>query len=519
MKKLVLIFVTISLLSISSAISQVTPSFGFDNDFRLPEHNEFIQIVGADAEGFYALRQNTETDNMYLEFYNGSSKNLESSNQLTLPMMGNIQAEFVDMFYLDRKLILFTQVLNNTAREKSLYIQHVNRSGEIIDEPQEIGRLANQNIEADFNVELTPNQQNMFVYYESVFTTYDNQPFFYKVFDPNLKEVYSHTIRLPLEERSFEMLQTTITNNGRLLLLAKVRPDERRAQRMRQIVYDYEFLIFDPTSETIEEYSVSANRYELQNVIFGFDGDRHVDFYGFMARRNRTDYEGIFHERLNIETMEMDRRGGRDAYWVFERAEAPIFRSERLLRIREQQYNYELIDVLHLSNGGSVVIAEHRNHWVDSTVVPQTREVIYRDYYKYNDILIGYTAPSNEMEWMTRIPKDQWSVNDDGRYSSFAYGVDGEKIFFFYNENRRNVSNLESQNLNGEDYRQLRQPDRNGRAVFVSVFSDGQVQGGELFPSNSRNFIVPELVQNFNDKYYAYTQRRARYKFASFSVY
>ncbi len=493
-------------------------SFGFDKSYDLEEMNEYVRIVGAGSDGFYVLKID-EKDDLFIEFYNGASKNQESVHQLILPMVSGIQAEYVEMFYIGGKLVLFTQVINNTAREKSLYIQHVNRNGQIIDEPQIIGRLINQNIGVDFNVELTPNQQNIFVYYSSLFQTYNEEPFFYKIFDANLKEVYNHRIRLPLKDHMFDILQTKINNSGKILLLARVRPDERRAQRMRHIVYDYKFMVFNPVTETMETHDVSANRFELQNVIFGIDDDENVDFYGFMARRNRTEYEGIFHERLDINTMEVDRRGGRDVYYVFERQETPIFRAERLMEVRDQQYNYELIDVLHLSNGGSVVIAEHQNHWLDSTIVPGSREIIYREYYKYNDILIAYTNPENEMEWMTRIPKEQHSINDFGLYSSFAYSISGEKIYLFYNEHSRNIRNLSRQNLNGEDYRQLRSPNRNGQGAYVAVFSDGQIQGGEMFRGrNSSNFIIPSLLKRFNNKYYVYTQRRNSFKFASFTV-
>lgn len=517
MKKSILLLV-LGMFLFSAGFSQLNVSFGFDKAFDIPRDNEYVRIIGADSDGFYALRID-QKDDLFLEFYNGSSKNRESVNQLMLPMVGGIQADYVEMFYIGGKLVLFTEVLNNTTREKSLYIQHVNRNGQIVDEPKIIGRLTNQNTVQDFHVELTENQQNVFVHYSSLFQMYNNEPFFYKVFDPNLSEIYNHAIKLPLlKDKEFEILQTELLRSGKILLMAQVSPDARRAQRMRHIVYDYKLLVFDPMTETIADYDISANRYELQNVIFGVDENENVDFYGFMSRRNRTNYEGIFHARLDINTGDFDRRGGRDAYYIFERNETPVFRSERLTEIRDQEYNYELIDVLHLSNGGSVVIAEHRNEWTDSTIVPGSREVIYYDYYKYNDILIAYTAPNNEMEWMTRIPKEQWSVNDYGRYSGFAYGVSGERVFFFYNEHRRNIRNLRDRNLDGQEYRQLRQPDRNGRAAFVSVFSDGQIQGGEMFTSNSRNFIVPDLVKQYMDKFYVYSQRRNSFKFASFSL-
>ncbi len=519
MKKIVLSLIVLAVISLTDSIAQVNVSFGFDRAYDLARMNDYVRIIGADSDGFYALRID-EKDDMYLEFFNSSSKNMESVNQLILPMIDGIRSEYVEMFYVGGKLVLFSQVVNNTVREKSLYIQHVNRSGQVTDEPKIIGRLSNQNMSVDFNVKLTPTGQTMFVYYYSNFNTYNEEPFFFKVYDSNLREVFNHAIRLPsLKDQVFDIIQTGITKSGRVLLLAKISPDARRAARMREVIYDYKLYAYEPSAQSVTSYDISANRYELQNVIFGVDDDENVDFYGFMSRRNRTNYEGIFHQKLSLNTGEVDRRGGRNAYYVFERHETPVFRADRLTQIREQEYDYHLVDVLHLSNGGSVLIAEHRNTWVDSIIVPGSREVIYNEYYKYNDILVAYTAPNNEMEWMTRIPKDQWSVNDYGKFSGFAYGVSGEKIFFFYNELRRNVKNLEQQNLDGNSFRQLRAPERNGVAVYLSVFSDGQIQGGEMFTGkNKRNFLVPDMVKNYHDRFYVYSQRRSKFKFASFTV-
>ena len=519
MKKSIFLILISTVLVFSPVFSQIRASFGFDRAYDLTRMNEYQRIIGADSDGFYALRMNEQED-LFLEFYNGSSKNQESVNQLMLPMVGGVKSQYVEMFYIGGKLVLLTQVVNNSAKEKSLYIQHVNRSGQIVDEPKIIGRLSNQNMAVDFNVKLTQNEQNVFVYYYSVFQNYNDEPFFVKIFDSNLREVYNHAIKIPkLKGEAFDVIQTGITKTGKVLFLTQISPDQRRAARMKEIVYDYKLLVFDPVTAGIESFDITANRYELQNVIFGVDEEENVDFYGFMSRRNRTNYEGIFHSKLDLKTKEFDRRGGRNAYYVFERNELPLFRSERLIQIRDQEYNYELIDVLHLSNGGSVFIAEHRNQWADSTVVPGSRDVIYYDYYKYNDILVAYTAPNNEMQWMTRIPKDQWSVNDYGKYSSFAYGVSGEKLFLFYNEAKRNIKNLQQQNLDGQVYRQLRFPERNGVATYVSVFSDGHIEGGEMFiGKNKKNFIVPELVKKYYDRYYVYSQRRVKFKFASFTA-
>jgi hypothetical protein len=264
-------------------------------------------------------------------------------------MVGGINSEYVAMYYLDSKLVLFTQVVNNTIKEKSLYIQQVNKSGQIMGEPKIIGKLTNQNIGVDFNVELTPNQQNIFVYYSRPFQTYNEEPFFFKVYDADMEEIYNNTIKLPLVDEAFTLAQIEISNNGNIYMLAKIEPDARRAKRMKEIIYDYKLLVFDNTTKVVEQYEVKGKKYILVDAIFGLDDEENVDLYGFLVRKGKTNYEGIFHQKLNTKTKEFEMpSNSKQADYMFAKTETPDFRSERLLKFYDEMYNYKLLDVLHL---------------------------------------------------------------------------------------------------------------------------------------------------------------------------
>ena len=171
-----------------------------------------------------------------------------------------------------------------------------------------------------------------------------------------------------------------------------------------------------------------------------------------------------------------------------------------------------------MSNGGSAVVAEHQNYWADSIIVPGSKEVIYSDYYRFNDILVAYCSPENNMEWMTRIPKSQYSYNDYGKYSSVASFAVGEKIFLFYNDNPKNIKLLEQQNLDGNLYKEIIAPDRKGTAVSVSIFSDGKVHGTAMFNKKNKKYkIAPEFFKEYNYRHYLYTQNATKVKFAVFT--
>lgn len=515
MKKIFLAVVVVMACSgIINAQSSV--SFGFDKDIILPKMNDYVRMLGADSDGFYALRMN-ENDDLFLDYFNGASLDRENTYQMALPMVNGIKAEYVSMFYLSGKLVLFTQVLNNTIKEKSLYIQHVNNTGQIIGEPTIIGKLTNQNISVDFHVELTPNKQNVFVWYNRPFQTYNDEPFYFKVYDPNMKEIYNNTIKLPLVGKAFEIDQIKIANSGNVYMLARVSPDARQLKRMKNVVYDYELLMFEIASGNVNSYDIKNKKFQLVDVIFGMDDNENIDAYGFLVRKGKTNYEAIHHQKLNTKTGQFFSGDAKKSDYVFTKTEVPEFRADRLTKIYDQIYDYKLLDVVYLSNGGSALVAEHRNYWMDSVIVPGSKEVIYSDYFRFNDVLVAYCSPDNNMEWMTRIPKSQYSFNDWGKFSSVAYLGVGEKIFLFYNDNSKNIKLLQKQDLNGMNYKEISSPGRSGVAVSVSIFSDGKAHGTELFAKNKKYKIVPELANEFNGRHYLYSQNGQKVKFALFT--
>jgi hypothetical protein len=516
MKKLLYTLVLLIIL-ISYGESQGLTSFGYDKALTLAKLNEYVKFVGSDSEGFYVIRID-EKDDLHLEFFNANSLIRENSNQLILPSIGGIKSDYVAMFYLRGTLILLTEVLNNTTKEKTLYMQEVNKSGQVIGEPQIIGKLTNQNISQKFNVSLTPNQQNIFVYYNIPFQTYNEEPFFFKVYNSDMKEIYNYRLKLPMKDKSFEIDQTIISNNGNIYMVARIAPDARQMKRMKNIVYDYKLLIFDEKSGNIKDIDIKGKKFILVDAIIGVDEEENVDIFGFMVRKGKDTYEGIFHQKYNTKTDSFVLGDAKMADYVFSKTEIPEFRADRLTKIYDEMYNYKLLNVFYLSNGGSVMIAEHRNYWVDSIIVPGSKEVIYNDYFRFNDVLVAYCSPENNMEWMTRIPKAQYSYNDLGKYSSIAAFPVGEKVYLFYNEHPKNIELLQQQNLTGDLYKEIVAPGRKGTAVAVSIFSDGKVSAAPLFSGKNKNFkIIPELIKEFNGRILIYAENKNKVNFAVFT--
>lgn len=516
MKNLISIVLIIAVFT-TNVFAQSVVSFGADKTINLGKVDDYQRILGSDSDALYALRLN-EKDELYLDLINANTLVRESETQLILPIMNGINAEFVEMFYLDSKLVLLTQIMNNTTKEKILYIQQIdNRTGQIIGEPKAIGKLTGPNTVVKFGVKLTPNKQNIFISYNAAFQTYNQEAFFFKVYDPNLKEIFNKSIKLPLVGKTFVIDQVEMGTNANVFMLARISPDARAAQRMKNIEYDFKLLVFEDSKGAVSSFDIKGKKLLVSDAIFGVDENNDVDIFGFMIRKGKTNYEAIYHQKLDMKTGKFKGGDAKKADYVFTKKDLPEFRADRLAKNMDEIYNYKLLGVVHMDNGGSAVIAEHQNLWKDSIIDPQTRKIAYSDYYRFNDVIIAYCSPANSMEWMTRIPKTQYSYNDLGIYSSIAYTVSGEKILLFYNDNSKNIKNLEKQVTDGNSYKEITLPGRSGEAVVVSVYSDGKFNGRSLLNNNNDFKLIPEFVKEYNYRIYMLLQSKNKVKFVQYT--
>jgi len=518
MKKLIL-SVVFALCIAASVLSQpLAVNFGGGLDYTMPKNNDMVRLIGGDSRSMFAIRID-DKDQLYLDQFDANSMMQSSTSPLTIPSVDGIQGKFVDLFFIDGKLILFTEVLNNTRKEKTLYAQFIDDRGKIMGETEPIGRLLEQNTAVDFNVELSSDGEYIFVYYNQPFVKYNEELFYLKVFGSDLEEKYDVDVKLPMNNLVFSVVQYETNKLGLVYMIAEITPEKRNKRSNVSAASQFKLIVYDVKADKAEAYDIKAEKYELANLIMGTDLSGNVDIYGLMTRKGKVETEGIFHKKFDITTRKFISADAKKGYYIFKREELPEFRNPRVSERIDQVYNYALKNVLYLANGSSIVVMEHQNYWMDSMPDPQTKQTTYQEYLKFNDILIACTDAQNNMIWMKRIPKSQKSYNDYGKYSSFYATVNLDWVMLFYNDNPKNIKNLSKKILDGTKYSSCFLPDRTGNPVVVSVFADGDIIGYPMFEKKQKkNIIVPSMITRYGDTYMAYTQKGVKYKFGTFTI-
>ena len=107
MKRIIALLFGLTVLTAMGFAQPVNCDFGLDQKIKPMKGDEYQKMVGADNTGFYVMKTDYE-GKIWLEFWNADNLVQESSNRLILPSVSGVQAEFEEMFYLDGKLIMFT---------------------------------------------------------------------------------------------------------------------------------------------------------------------------------------------------------------------------------------------------------------------------------------------------------------------------------------------------------------------------------------------------------------------------
>ena len=105
-------------------------------------------------------------------------------------------------------------------------------------------------------------------------------------------------------------------------------------------------------------------------------------------------------------------------------------------------YEYDLDEIILRKDGGAYLIGEQFfieviiTSYTDANGHMHTRRTYI---YNYNDIIVINISRDGEIAWTEKIAKKQISKNDGGYYASYSRALIGNKLYFVFNDNVKNL--------------------------------------------------------------------------------
>jgi hypothetical protein len=305
-----------------------------------------------------------------------------------------------------------------------------------------------------------------------------------KRFDREGNPVGGASVQLDHQSRKVSLADVDYALNGDVYVLASRVPDREKNEKMKLFAPNREFFILhaNPNDEEFQEVDLGMKDKFVVGGI-GVEADQvqgKVAVSGMYSDKRYGSTSGMFYLTLDQKTLELTTSDFKN---LSEFDYLNSGRRDGTARDRRRGMSnetYVFRGMMPREGGGSLVLMEDYDMVVVTT---QTRNgTVTTYYYYYDNIWAMMVDAEGEIERVTVIPKQQYSVNDGGYRSGFLVARDGANFNFLFNDTKGNDKRWAQQ----QAPRIMNKP---SRAVLVQV---------TLKPDGTLDYVP--LVDNRKEK-------------------
>ena len=522
-QKIILFFICCA--SLLEAVAQrdgVPGKLEWGTEIIEPNGTRISKIITAGSYGFYALRVKNSSsfskERVYVEFYDSNQK-LKRSQEMELKYKGKLR-EFEDVVMVGGKLYLLTSFNNQVKKKNYLFSQQLSKRLIPSKTLVKIGEIDSRNIfrEGEFDLVISRDSSKVMLYNQLPYQKNEPERFAFRVFDNQFNELWTKDIVLPYNDNQFAVEEYRIDKNGNIYLLGVLYQDRVRVRRQGRPNYQYIILAYSKEGTVVQEYKIDLSEKFITDLTFRIANDGKLVCSGFYSDKGTYSIKGTYFFRIDPETKSIFNKNLHPFDFDFLTEHMTEGRKEKAQKAEEsgkvkrstELYQYSLDELILRSDGGALMVAEQyyvyeRSYrYFDNTIR-------YDYYYHYNDIIVVNIRPNGEIEWTSRIPKRQETVNDGGYFSSYAMSIVKDRLFFIFNDNSRN---FEENNASRRLY------NFNGRYSVIALTElrkDGSSTTYPFFTNSDADIITrPKICKQVGSRrMIVYGERGRTYRFAN----
>jgi hypothetical protein len=504
------------LVSTCPLIAQLEVTWG------VPQHEQrktlLSEMLGSDGTYVYAIRHSYAllgNHNPIIERYKLHDLGMEYSKPLDLHFKNNLKLDNPSVYLCRGNLIVLANYYDREKNSNTLYGQVLDGRCNVTKVWTPLATISadNRNNQGSFITQVSTDSSHLLLVINPPYEEYADEKYTLQLIDKDLNSEWKKEIVLPYKDKFFSLSNFMISDTGDVYMLATVSKDRSvmsRKERRSTPTYYYSALLFDHTSDELKEYKISMDPKFISDVKMAIGPNGDIICSGFYSNKNSNTIIGTFYMRIDRSTKAVTAEGSMD----FDHDFVTQFMSERKAQKGRELYDYDLKHLALRDDGGAVLVAEQFYVVLIQTYDPQTKMNSYTYYYYYNDIIVVSINPEGQISWAKKIPKYQVSRNDGGYYSSFAFSVSGNKMYFMFNDNPRNLKYADS-----KQFKYMNNP-KKSVAVLVTMDSKGNQERQAMFNNKDLRIILrPKLFLQMNEhRLVLYGEKGSIYKLADVQI-
>ena len=470
------------------------------------------EILGSDKNGYYTLRSDLTTfkaitngtENIALERYNTKNELLFSKPLPLQPVGAKKPNKFEQILLIQGQPYLFSSKLNEAKGRFSVFATKLNANGDPDGKPVEVAESEpkSKKERAFFKIAASPDNSKILILEQQKTPSNNSTKYQINVLDSNLKKVYSKTITRTLPAENTALNGFEIDNMGHAYVYFTSYRTSPNAEIKDPV---NRFLVYLPEEDKINEFDVAIPGKTVTDITYAFDKDQKLVVAGLYANNHPLDRSGSFFMRINPAERQIQNLNTN----AFAADLLNEFKGRSRKKDEKEGIAHMKLNKLMLREDGSAVLAAeqaywHQVHFYDGA--GRSRGSVY--HYESNDILVMNITKEGKTDWITRIPKLQHTLDDDGDYNGFSIGSDQNKVFVVYNDHAKNAGQTDQAQL------KPMKDASDAIQVLVTIDKDGKYQKSVLPVSNDKKIpLQPRYFMSNNDSLIIYSKEKGNYRF------
>lgn len=349
--------------------------------------------------------------------------------------------------------------------------------------------------------------------------------FGYVLYDNVHGKYAQHTTQLPYQLFQLDFSDAFLANNGDFYITANefyplhanmpISPNNRAFSRVRA---------FKAVDGQFSEFDINRDGIIIQNMKMTTDAENNFVASGFYADDFFSGVRGVFFMTLDRQSNEIIKIKKQPFTAQFLSSGQAAW--EQSWRDRNRQNSakpqalsdFVVLDFRPTDDGGFIVVTENQSVVSVPKVsgTPENPRITYTDNFFFDDLIIYKLDATGNLVWVKRIPKNQRSTNDGGKFLSVAHGVSSDKVYILFNDIRRNYDSS-GRFIDGQFPFPMQFVSGNNVIAYLEVnLSDGSfIRQARPGLTENKVILIPNLcAYNYNtNEMIVYGQRNRRHRF------
>jgi hypothetical protein len=419
-----------------------------------------------------------------------------AENKIELTASGkDLDAEFCLQF--GGKLFMFSSFRNQKTDLKYLYVDEIDKNSlELKGNPQKIAEIPYRNRynAGDFIPVISRDSSHLLIVGNVNSKNKDPEKYNLYIFDGDMNFAWEKEVTLDIKEKFFAVEDFVIDNRGDVYLTGVAYQDVRKEKRDGLPNFTYQVMAYRKGGSEEEEYTVSLKELFITDLLLEIAPGGDLICAGFYSENGTYSIKGSYYLVIERDSREIASESTMEFEMDFitmnftEKQEKKAKKKEARGK-KPEMYKYRLDRIVPRADGGAVLTAEQYYWYTYQTYTIGASGIggnwVTHYVYVYNDIIVVSIDPEGTIEWATKIPKRQKSVDDGGFFSSYAMMVTDGALHFIFNDSDRNVEIEKQGKIRNFDVR-----DKRGLVMMASVDHEGNINRRPLMSNREIKTIT-----------------------------